>query len=903
MSKIPFALDRTVFVIDGSSFLYRAYYSIKPLYSPDGRPVQAVFGFCRMIKKLFDEMQPQHMIVAWDSKGKTERHELYEQYKATRQATPSDLYEQKELILQFIAMIKMPQLMVTGVEADDLIASVVQRYSAEGYSVVIVSSDKDLYQLLSDHVVIVDPFKNEIIDQQSFEKDKGFPVTRLALYHALVGDTSDNIPGVAGIGAKGATELAQQFATLDSLYASLANVSKERTRAALEKHKDDAYLSYQLFTLRPRAIAMSFADTAIDPENWDLAQSFFAQLNFKSLLASTGQQVQEQQYPFAHDAITLVTVTTEEQLQQLIAKIRHTKKFAFDTETTGLTTLNNPLVGLSVCIQSGIAYYIPCGHETGELQLPRSVVLEAFSSVFADPTIAKYAHHAQFDQLVLLQHKVPVFPISFDTMLAASLLAKDWQLIGLKDLSLHYLGKQMLTYDMVVKQQGYKNFAQVPLARATAYAATDAHQTWLLTELLQHKIVEQGFAPLLQDLELPVAALLVTMIAHGIICDTTVLMQVNAQVSSELADIERMIHEMVGKVPGSMNLNSPRQIEELLFHQLQLPPQKKSAKKTGYSTDQEVLAAIAHLHPVVTLLMRYRELYKLKSTYILSLPTAVNPHTGKIHTTLSQTTTATGRLASLDPNLQNIPVERHDLTIRSAFVPAPGNLFISADYSQIELRVLAYLSGDEQLLAAFAAGHDIHQETAAKLFQLPLHAVTAEQRQLGKTINFSILYGLTPYGLSKDLGIPFGQAKEYIERYFAQYPGVRRWMDLVIEKTKESGYVMTLWGRRRFVPGIHERNQNMYQAAVRIAINTIAQGTAAEVVKLGMLQVARALNNEGLAATIVLQIHDELLLEVPAAEVAKTETVVKKTLETVVNWPVQLTVNVRHGKNWQEVTK
>lgn len=903
MLKIPFPLDKTIFVIDGSSFLYRAYYSMKPLHSPEGKPVQAVYGFCRMIKKLIDEFHPQHMILAWDAKGKSERQEIYQEYKATRQAAPSDLHEQKEIILAFAQLLHIPQLMEAGVEADDWIASVVQTYCPHGYKVVVVASDKDLYQLLSDDVVVFDPFKNEVIDQAAFEKNKGFAVSRLALYHALVGDASDNIPGVEGIGPKGATDIAQQFATLDELYANLETLPKERTRTLLQANRANAYLSYDLFRLRPRPIETAAMQTVFNVTNWQNAQPLFAKLNFKSLLQAQGEELQQQAYPFAHESLQLITVTTVEQLQELIELIRHHKFFAFDTETTGLTTLNNPMVGLSICMQKGTAYYIPCAHTTGEMQLSREMLVEKLTPIFTDTSIAKYAHHAQFDQLVLWQHGISVRNVAFDTLLAANLLTRDWQSIGLKDLSLRLLGTQMLTYEMVVKQPGYKDFSQVPLGPATAYAATDAHQTLLLTDLLQPQIEQEGFGALLREVELPTNAILVEMIARGITCDTTVLMAVNTQVSAELADIERMIHAAVGKMPGSINLNSPKQIEELLFVQLGLPPQKKSGKKTGYSTDQEVLLAIAHLHPVVSMLMRYRELYKLKSTYILSLPSYVNPHTGKIHTTLSQTTTATGRLSSLDPNLQNIPVERHDLTIRSSFVPQKGSRFISADYSQIELRVLAYLSGDTSLLQAFAQGHDIHQETAAKLFQIPLEAVTPEQRQLGKTINFSILYGLTPYGLSKDLNIPFGQAKEYIERYFAQYPGVRSWMDSVVEKTKELGYVTTLGGRRRYVPGIYERNQNMYHAAVRIAINTVAQGTAAEIVKKGMINLQAALQRHGLPAHMVLQIHDELLLEVSEGHVHETGQVVKQVLESVVDWPVRLIVNVRHGATWQEVTK
>lgn len=899
---IPFPLEKTIFLIDGSSFLYRAYHSIRPLHTIEGKPVQAVFGFCRMIKKLVDSFKPHHAVVVWDSKGPTERKEIYPEYKATRQAPPSDLFEQKELILEFNELIGLKQLIMTGVEADDLIASAVQTWRANGYNFVIVTSDKDLYQLLGNDVVILDPFKDEIIDKQQFEQSRGFPVNRLAVYHALIGDASDNIPGVSGIGAKGATEIVSKFSTLDDIYANLHQL-KERTRLLLEQGKENAYLSLQLFQLRIHQLPLKPDACQLDVKEWVDAHDFFIKLNFKSLLPADKQAAStENTYPMADENAEFILVNSIEKLLEIANEISKIGSFAFDTETVGLETLNNPMVGISLAWEKGKAYYIPCGHTQGE-QLSREQVLQILKPLFESPNIAKYAHNAMFDNLVLLQHGCLVQGITFDTMLAASLLLKDWQGIGLKDLSAKLLQTRMMSFKDIIQQTGAKNFSEVPLELATRYAAADAHQTLLLTELLNKQIEQEGFRQLFYELELPVSRLLFAIVAQGIICDTTVLMAVHAQVSSELADIERMIHESVGKLPGTINLNSPKQIQQLLFTELGLPPQKKSAKKTSYSTDSEVLESLIELHPVVAMLMRYRELYKLESTYILSLPTYVNRNTNKIHTTLSQTSTATGRLSSFDPNLQNIPVERHELAIRSSFVAPQEHVLLSADYSQIELRVLAYLSQDANLLAAFAAGHDIHQETAAKIFQVPLEFVTPEQRQLGKTINFSILYGLTPFGLSQDLGIPLSQAKEYIERYFAQYPAVATWMDNIIVLTKERGYVTTHWGRRRYVPGINEKNQNLFAAAKRVAINTVAQGTAAEIVKWGMLAVDKILREKDLKAVVILQIHDELLLEVPENELSETRQAVKTALETVVDWKPGLVVQLRHGKNWQEVTK
>lgn len=902
--------EKTIFLIDGSSFLYRGYYSLRPLYTLEGVPVQAVYSFCRMIKKMMDTYKPHYMALVWDSKGKTVRHELYTEYKATRQEPPSDLFEQKKLIQDFADLITLKQVAKTGVEADDLLFSITKELASSGMTMVLVTSDKDMGQALNEHVVILDPFKDQIIDTHVFEKKMEFPVKKLSFYFSLVGDTSDNIPGVRGIGPKGATSLVQQFDSLEDLYAHIDQVPKERIRQLLIDHKNEAFLSYNLFELRYYALNSLVGDFTFNAAHWARALPLFEKLQFKSLIKEVEKQSPENApLPIVKlsDAkeYRFIAITAREELQALCNELRKAEVIAIDTETDGLNPLQNKMLGFSLCIKKGTAYYIPFGHSITQKQLSIEEVIVDIKPIFADETIKKVMHHANFDLLVFAHHGIEVKGLIFDTMIAAHLVTEDWQRIGLKYLSEYYLKEPMLSYDDVVTSHGYKNFSYVPLDIATEYAAADAHQTFQLMPILRDEINKKQMTDLYSTIELPLVEILVAIEREGIHLDTVQLAKIDEHVTKALGVLKKEILGFVG-VHGDINLNSPKQLETLLFEKLNLPRQKKTSGKTGYSTDQEVLEELATIHPVPGLIIKYRELFKLKSTYIDALPTYINPETHAIHTTLSQTAVATGRLASSNPNLQNIPTEAahySNLHIRSAFKPVQGCRFLSADYSQIELRVLAHLSGDRNLINAFLRGIDIHRETASKLFDIALDAVTYEQRQIGKRINFSILYGLTPYGLSKDLKIPFKDAKSYIEKYFEQYPGVLSWMEEVIEDTKKHGYVTTLWGRRRYIPGIYEKNRTLYDLARRIAINTRAQGTAAELMKLGMININKALKEYDLDAKMILQIHDELLLNVPIHEQEKTASLVKNTLEQVVQWTVPLIVTIRFGDNWQEVTK
>ncbi|MBP7854388.1 DNA polymerase I [Candidatus Babeliales bacterium] len=908
--------QKVVFLVDGSSFLYRAYYGLKPLHTSKGNTVHAVYGFCRMIKKLIDDFDIKHLAIVWDSKGKTQRHEMFVGYKATRQQPPSDIFEQKELIQQFADIVGIAQISQVGHEADDLMYSAALKFNKLGYQAIIVTSDKDMRQVLcGNDILIFDPFKNIIMDEHDAKQRYGFDVEKLRFYFSILGDASDNIPGVKGIGKKGATELVQKFDSLADLYQNLDKVPKERTRVLLEQSYENAVLSLKLFELHEYEIDIHLKDVKFQESHWARALQFFKNLEFKSLVKQVELTFGQQQSLFVsssdanepklHQKYQFISVVEEFVLQQLCDEIKKIKAFAIDTETNGFDPMSAMLVGVSVAYQQGQAYYIPLRHTQGQ-QISFEIFFKYFGPLLADENITKYMHHAKYDLLILIQAGFYVAGSIFDTMIASSLVTKEWEKNGLKELSTQFFCERMMTYDEVTALEGVKNFADVSIPLATHYAACDAHQTLKLVPVFEEKLKEMQMQELFYGIELAVNGVLVAMQQEGIFCDVDVLHHLSKQVDQDLQIIEKKIHTAAGK---EINLNSPKQIRELLFDTLKLPPGKKSGSGDVYSTDAEVLKFLVKHHEIPLLLLAYRELFKLKSTYIDALPGCINKKTNRIHTSWNQTVVATGRISSSNPNLQNIPKngleygKEYDVDVRSAFKAKTGWSFISADYSQIELRVLAQLSQDQNLLQAFKRGDDIHKQTAATMFDIAISNVTSAQRDIGKRINFSILYGLTPFGLSRDLDIELSDAKRYIDLYFAQYPGVQQWMQDIIEYVKNTGYTNTLYGRRRYIPGIYEANKTLYNQACRIAINTPAQGTAAEVIKIGMIKFFKALIDQKLDGKILLQIHDELLVTCPDDQIDQTVKLLEKCLVGAVDWSVDLAVTIRTGKNWRTVTK
>lgn len=905
---------KALFLVDGSYLLYRSFFAIKPLHTAGGIPTNAVYGFCRAIKKLLDSFDPAYIGVVWDSKGGSFRNQVYPEYKAHRQAPPSDLMVQKDLIIQFIELIGICNVALSGFEADDLLATLARKKLAQ--QTVIVCADKDMYQLLEDpSVLITDLFKEEIFNAELYEQKKGYPPSKIPFYHALIGDTSDNIPGVRGIGEKSATELVKSFDSLDHLYQHLARIDKTRIRAALAADESNARLSLQLFSLADAPLHQSLQDFAFVPEQWNRAKNFFHMYEFTSLantiIAPIGNIQQSMVAPVASQYWKATIVDTQEAVGALYEKLCAAKIYSFDTETDSLNSVSTEMVGMSFCVELGEAFYLPFAHPADGVHknLDRTKTLDLLKKTLENPVHKKVLQHAKFDAHVLRRHGVWVQGVEFDTLIAANLVKQNWATINLKDLSMRLLHERMETYEEVVGKK-YKHFGLVPVEHAASYGAHDARQALAIMPILERMLRDNiDLKEYFYAIDMPFSDLLFRMEAAGITLDRERMAAIDALVADELKGIEGKLRAAVptqqlsiGEEP-EMNFNSPRQIEFLLFDVLKLPVMTKTAKGSR-STDQEVLEKLSKVHFIPGLLLKYRELTKLRSTYTLPLPKEIDPTSGRIHTTFSQTLVATGRLSSSNPNLQNIPAySEYGHAIRSAFVAAPGHVLMSADYSQIELRVLAHVSEDPVLCQAFHDGVDIHQQTAAELLGIPKDAVTLQQRQLGKQLNFSIMYGLTPFGLSQDMAIPLKEAKIYIDGYFAAYKQVKNWMDRTVEQGVRDGFVTTLWGRRRYIQELHDKNRTVFEGGRRVAINTPIQGATADLMKVAMLQIDRVLSEKNLVARLLLQIHDEIILEVPEKEIACIESVVRDVMEHVVAWRVPLKVALRTGKHWGDITK
>jgi DNA polymerase-1 len=894
-------------IIDGSSLLYRSYYGVRPLHTATGISTQAIYGFCRTLKKITDDLKPSNLIIVWDSKGLTTRHAEYADYKATRQAPPSDLLTQKNAIIEFLTIIGVAQLSAPGHEADDLIYSLIQEHPT--VHTTVITGDKDLHQLLSPVVSIFDPFKQITITLESFVFERHFTPQDLLLYHSLLGDSSDNIPGVKGIGAKTAEKLAQEYHTITSLYEAIDNIKPARVQELLLTQKTEALISEKLFTLRYHKTNFALKESRYTLTNWNNAVSFFKAHEIKPFLPNSVTAVAPTEINPATPPCNTHIITTSEQLHSLITTINTQPLIAADTETTSLQPFRDELVGISFSWNETDGYYIPFGHSTGEQQLSIEEVIAAVKPIFASQSIGKIFHHAKFDQSGLARYGITLNGVVGDTLIIASLLRTGSESIGLKALSSRLLHEEMTDYSAIAK--GKKTFADVAIQTAALYAANDARQTWrlyhVITQFLRH---EPSLQRLYTEVELPLSGLLWRMEEYGIHLNVPFIKELATHAQEELDSIITKITACLhggqqSIVAPTLNLNSPQQVEVLLFDQLKLPSLKKNVKTQSRSTDSEVLHELSKIHPVPGLIIQYRELSKLLSTYLLPLPNEINPRTGKIHTTYTQTITATGRLSSTNPNLQNIPTSNTiGAKVRDAFIAPTGYVFVSADYSQIELRILAQFSQDTALINAFSLGHDIHVQTGALIFGCTESDITPAQRAIGKKINFSIMYGLTPFGLSKDLGISPADAKRYIESYFAQYAGVKIWMDALILDAKETGYVSTLLGRRRAVPGLNERNKNVQDAERRVAINTPIQGTSADIIKMAMLKLDKEITKRQLDAHLVLQIHDELIVAVKKEAVDNILPLIKECMNSIVpDWNVPLEVSLRVGDTWGAVSK
>jgi len=881
-----------LFLIDGSGYIYRAYFAIRHLTNSKGVATNAVYGFVNMLLKVVREQQPDHLAVIFDSKGPTFRHELYPQYKANRAAMPDDLVPQVPVIKEVVRALNMPAIELAGFEADDIIATLAKRFAAEGLEVTVVTGDKDLMQVVDERICLLDTMKDQLSGLAEVAARFGGTPAQVVEVQALAGDSSDNVPGVPGIGEKTAVELIREFGSVETLLANLDRVKGKR-RENLETFADQARLSWQLVKLRDDVpLDLDYENFALTPPDREALTALFKELEFHKLLQefSVEKQASGEGYH---------SVLTSAELGALVEALKAAGRFAFDTETTGLDPLRADLVGLSFAVKAGEGWYLPLGHYYLGVpeQLPRDRVLDALRPLLEDPQLKKIGQNIKFDALVLARAGIELRGIETDTMLASYLARPEAKSHGMDAMASDLLGYRTISYGEVTGSGKHQvTFDQVAIEKATVYAAEDADITLRLAEKLLPMVAATGQETLLRDVEMPLVDVLTAMERTGVRIDPDFLGGLSREFEGKLTSLETQIHQVAG---GPFNVASPKQLGEVLFERLKLPRGRKT--KTGWSTDSEVLAGLAEEHPVAALILEHRSLAKLKGTYTDALPKLIHPATGRIHTSFNQAITATGRLSSSEPNLQNIPIRTEEgRRIREGFIPAQGCVLLSADYSQVELRILAHLADVPVLKEAFARGEDIHRRTASEVFGVFPEMVTSDQRRQAKTINFGVIYGISAFGLSRQLDIGRREAQAFIDAYFAHYPGIQAFMDARIEEARAHQYVTTILGRRCAIPEIHSQNGAVRGYAERNAINYPVQGSAADIIKVAMVNISRRLQEERLATKMVLQVHDELVFEVPESEVEAVRELVREGMEGAVPLSVPLAVDIGVGRNWHE---
>ncbi len=889
----------TLYLVDGSAYVYRAYHAIRGgLSNSKGLPTNAAFGFTKILTKMMAEKDPRFMAVFFDMKGPTFRHEIYEAYKANRPPMPRELASQLPYIKKIVKGFNIPLFEIEGFEADDLIGTLARQGESEGFDVVIVTGDKDFLQLVTKKTSIWDPMKETFTDLPSVREKFGIEPVQLIDMMGLSGDASDNIPGVPGIGPKTATTLIQTFGSMDALYRKVDTITKKKQHENLVKFKSQAFLSRELVTIRTDA-PIQFEASALqrsDPDAKALS-ALFKELEFQELHRTYAEGVSADA-----PAKSYTAVLDEADLEALAARMEGSRLFALDTETTALDPMKASLVGISVALEENEAYYIPVGHRYlgAPRQLPLERVLQFLRPILEDPGIQKIGQNIKYDWIVLERCGIRLAGVSFDTMVASYLIDPSKRAHNLDRIALDFLDHKTITYaDIAGKGKAQVGFDEVLVEKAVPYACEDADVTLAAYGCLSGKLSELGLTRLMDTVEIPLIPVLKAMEMRGISVDRERLVSLSNNFQRQLDTLENDIHALAGQ---RFNINSPQQLGEILFEKLKLPAQKKTKKKTGYSTDVEVLTALAERHELPAMILRHRTLAKLKSTYADALVEMIHPETGRIHTSYNQTVTATGRLSSSEPNLQNIPIRTEEgMEIRRAFVPRKGWTMMAADYSQIELRLLAHYSDDEILVKAFVDEEDIHSRTAAEIFQVFPQMITPELRRQAKAINFGIIYGMGAFSLSKELGISRKMAQTYINHYFARYKGVRAFIDRAIESAEKTGKTSTLLGRIRQLPEIHSTNRNIRGFAERTAVNTPIQGTAADLIKLAMIRIDRVLQEKGFRSAMLLTVHDELVFEAPPDEIENLRDEVIDSMENV--WPdlkVPLKVNIDTGKNWAE---
>jgi DNA polymerase-1 len=890
-----------LFLVDGNSFCYRAFYAIANLTNSKGEPTNAIYGFVTMMRRLMEEQKPGHVAICFDRKERTFRHEQYKEYKAHRKPMPEELVKQIEPIKEFCRISNWAIFEKAGYEADDVIGTLAKQGEEKGYQIFIITGDKDAFQLVNDQIRILQPHKENLVydAEKVRERFSGLGPEKVVDILALMGDASDNIPGVPGIGEKTAMKLIQEFGSVNGLLQRLEEIPSEKQRQKIQENMDDLKLSQMLATIDtdvPLEIDWD-ALRVVEPDTVALVE-FFKRYEFRGLLkniAGQGEQGEKETRKRNYK-----TIQNTQELEAFAGALRKAKAFSFDTETTSTDPMRAALVGMSFCWEPFTAYYVPVSSAKQQGPgLSSEDVFKMVKPILEDRGVLKYGQNIKYDEIVMARHGIRLGGITFDTMIASYLINPVKRNHNLDDISLEYLNVKKITTESLIGT-GKKSITMdaVPLEQIAAYACEDADCVMRLEPILKNRLEELGLTGLYEKVELPLSDVLARIEMNGVALDLKFLKELSEKAAKEIDALVKDIHADAGT---AFNLDSPKQLADVLFVQKKLPALKKI--KTGYSTDASVLEKLALSHELPRKILEYRERAKLKSTYLDALPEMMNPETHCIHTSFNQTTTDTGRLSSSEPNLQNIPIKTEmGRLVRKAFVARPRQKgkgkILSADYSQIELRVLAHFSGDPNLTKAFAEDRDIHTFTATLLYGVKEKDVTREMRNAAKTINFSIVYGKTSYGLSQDLNMPIPEADQFIKNYFARYAKVKEFLDAQKEKAKKDGFLTTLLGRRSYFPNINASNMQLRQYAERSAINAPIQGSAADLIKIAMIAIQQRLDQEQSESLMIMQVHDELVFDAPAGEIDALSTLVKKEMEGAYRLNVPLKADITVGETW-----
>ncbi len=888
-------------LFDGNALVHRAFHALPPLTQPKtGELVNAVYGFASTLLKVFADFKPTHWAIAFDRPTPTFRHEMFEEYKAQRPATPEELKSQIKKVHQLVAAFHIPVFEIDGFEADDVLGTLSKQADEQGVETIIVTGDNDMLQAVLPRVKTLAPrrtFTDTVLyDEQAVEQKYGIKPEQLPDFKALVGDVSDNIPGLPGVGEKTAAKLLQQYGSLQGIYDHIEDITPGKLQNTLREYRAQAFRNKELSTIvKDVPIKLDLKTCQVSHYDRNEVARLFQELEFINLLPRLPQMKAESSQP---SAVRSYMVNTEAALEQLIGELEKAQSLAIEVETTGEKAAMADLVGIAISPARGKAFYIPLGHQglNQPQQLPLTRVAARLKPILQNVSVGKIAYNGKHVMAVLAGCGAEVKNLNFDPMLAAYLLGE--KSLGLKALAFNKLGTEIATTaELTGTGKKQSSLSLLEANRVADYACASVDIVWSLRGNLETELRKQGLWQLFTEVEMALIPVLVAMEKDGILLDTGLLREMSRELGQQLLKLEKEIYSSVGH---QFNINSPQQLGKVLFGELRLPQSRKT--KTGYSTEASIMEALRGVHPIIGFILEYRQLSKLKSTYVDALPALINHKTGRVHTNFNQTGTATGRLSSSDPNLQNIPI-RSEMgnKIRKAIIAPPGTYLLSADYSQIDLRVLAHLSQDPGLIAAFAHDEDIHATTASKLFGIPRDEVTPEMRRNAKTVNFGVVYGMSDYGLEQATNLSREEAAQFIALYFEKYPGVKEYLEATKEQARKLGYVQTVLGRRRFLPEINSANRMVREAAERMAINAPVQGSSADIIKIAMINLHREMERRNLKSKMLLQIHDELLFEVPEEEVAEMKSLVAELMPRAFELRVPVKIDIKMGKNWAEM--